>query len=159
GNNNNDFFPTDPASYDLDNIIAVAATDNRDHLAVFSNVGHNSVDLGAPGVEVLSTLPASGTLGNPSGYGYLSGTSMATPHVSGVAALAWGVNPGATALQIKDAILAGVDPDPALAGLTLTGGRLNAFNTLQQLGLNVASTDPAVGSVVFARPTDFAVSF
>src|SRR5206468_6725343 len=77
---NNDSVPTYPASYAAPNIIAVAATNNQDGLASFSNYGANSVHLGAPGVQVLSTLPAAS-------YGYLSGTSMATPHVSGSAAL------------------------------------------------------------------------
>jgi subtilisin family serine protease len=99
------------------NVVCVAATDHNDALASFSNYGAGSVHLGAPGVNILSTSFA-GT------YRSLSGTSMATPHVAGGAALilATGyLSVGA----LKDALLAAVDPDPDLAGLTVTGGRLN----------------------------------
>jgi Ca2+-binding RTX toxin-like protein len=115
-----------PASYDLDNIISVAATDADDLLADFSNFGAISVDLAAPGVEIFSTLP-------DNTYGYLSGTSMATPHVVGVASLLWSENPDLSFSEIKKLILNSVDPTPALAGKTLTGGRLNAFNALIEL--------------------------
>jgi subtilisin family serine protease len=81
-NNDNDVHAVYPSSYDLDNIISVAATDHNDQMASFSNFGSTSVDLGAPGVDVLSTLP------NDS-YGEASGTSMSAPHVAGAAALAY----------------------------------------------------------------------
>lgn len=124
-----------PAKFDLPHVIAVAATDRTDQLAAFSNFGPHTVALGAPGVAVVSTmLPSGGWYVNPSGYGSLSGTSMAAPHVAGVAALAAAVEPRASALQIKDALLAGVDPLPALAGKTISGGRLNAAGTLGTLG-------------------------
>ncbi len=129
GNNSsdNDSNPFYPATYDLDNVISVAATDDDDQLAGFSNFGANSVDLGAAGVDVLSTIPGGG-------YGFKSGTSMATPHVSGVASLLLSQDPGLSAQEVKDLILASVDPIPALEGITVTGGRLNAFNALSELG-------------------------
>jgi subtilisin family serine protease len=118
-----DVTPHYPASYDLDNIIAVAATDYNDNLAGFSNRGAVSVDLGAPGVDILSTLPSNG-------YGALSGTSMATPHVSGVVSLLWSTLPGMPANEVKRRILTFVDRSASLTGKTVTGGRLNAHKAL-----------------------------
>ncbi len=119
----NDSFPHYPSSYDSANLIAVAATDHNDSLASFSNFGNISVDLAAPGVSILSTVPFDG-------YDSFSGTSMATPHASGVAALVYSQFPGLTPAQVKDRILSGVDPVPGLSGVTVTGGRLNAANAL-----------------------------
>ncbi len=119
----NDVDPVYPAGYDLPNIISVAASDPRDHLASFSNYGATSVDLAAPGTDILSTVPGGG-------YQLKSGTSMATPHVAGAAALVLGLHPGLDGEGVKTLLLAGVDPVPALAGLTRTGGRLNALAPL-----------------------------
>ncbi|MEW4568425.1 S8 family serine peptidase [Tautonia sp. JC769] len=129
-NSNNDLLPVYPASYGLENMITVASTTNQDVRSGFSNFGANSVDLAAPGTAILSTLPAFVT---PSRYGFFNGTSMATPHVSGVAALVASIAPGADAALIKEVILAGVDPLDSLQGVVATGGRLNAFSTLQLL--------------------------
>lgn len=118
-----DTFPHYPASYDLDNIISVAATDQNDNLGTFSNYGAISVDLAAPGVDIYSTLPGGA-------YGYKEGTSMATPHVTGVAALVWAANPSFTYQQVKDRILTSVEPIAALKGKTVTGGRLNAYQAI-----------------------------
>jgi len=118
--NNNDYRPLYPASYDLDNIIAVAATTRTDELASFSNFGATTVDLGAPGVDILS---ARNTADNA--YTYMSGTSMATPHVAGASALVWARYPGESHVQVKNRVLAGTDPLPALAGKSVAGGRLN----------------------------------
>lgn len=125
-----------PSSYDLDNIIAVAATDRSDVLATFSNYGATSVDLAAPGVSVLST--SMGT-----SYATLSGTSMAAPHVAGVVALAASVAPDANYQELRAAVLAGVDPLPGLAGKMVTGGRLNAAGTLSYI-LNNAPASPSL---------------
>jgi len=121
---NNDLLPHYPSSYDLGNIIAVAATDHNDRLGIFSNFGVTSVDLGAPGVSVLSTVP-----GNS--YTTANGTSMATPHVSGVVALMWSRVPGLNHLKLKELLLKAVDPLAALQGKTVSGGRLNALKALE----------------------------
>jgi subtilisin family serine protease len=123
---NNDLFPAYPASYDLPNIIAVASTDRLDQRSGFSNFGLVSVDLGAPGSDILSTVPNNG-------YALLSGTSMAGPHVSGAAALVWSVAPAMTGTEVRDLILSTVDPLPALAGKVATGGRLNLYGLLSSL--------------------------
>ena len=117
---NTDVSPQYPSAYDLDNIVAVAATDHNDELASFSSYGPTTVDLAAPGVDILSTFP-----GNS--YGTASGTSMATPHVSGVLGLVFGRFPDISALDAKALVLNSVDPVASLEGVVLTGGRLNAF--------------------------------
>ncbi len=116
---NSDIYPHYPASYNTPNMISVAATDNRDALAYFSTYGPTSVHLGAPGVNILSLY-----LG--SSYTTASGTSMAAPHVSGVAALVLAKTPSLTTAQVKSAILDNTDPISSLSGKTITGGRLNA---------------------------------
>jgi subtilase family serine protease len=119
----NDLLPMYPASYALPNVVAVAATTNTDTRAWFSNFGASSVHLGAPGVDILSTVRG-GT------YGFSSGTSMAAPHVSGAAALVLSRCALDTA-ALKQALLDTVERNPALAGLTVTGGRLDAFSALR----------------------------
>ena len=148
----NDVEPHYPSSYDLPNVLAVAATDHNDNLALFSNYGASSVDLGAPGTDIYSTLPGGG-------YGSYSGSSMATPHVAGAAALAWASAPNATIEQVRNAILDGVDPVASLSGVVATGGRLNAHRTLQGLSIGVLSSDPAAESSVATPPVDFTVRF
>ena len=130
GNNggNNDAFPHYPSNYDLDNIISVASTTHTDSRSSFSNYGATSVDLGAPGSDIYSTWPGGG-------YNSIDGTSMATPHVAGVASLILAENPNLSALEVKEIILDSVDPIPALDGITVTGGRLNAFNALSSMGV------------------------
>ncbi len=127
---NIDSSPSYPASYNLDNIIAVAATDSRDLRASFSNYGAISVDIGAPGVNILSTY---GT-----GYAYLNGTSMATPHVTGVTVLVYGRNPTWSYSQVRTQILGTARPASSLAGITVTGGIVNAFAALGGSGGNTA---------------------
>jgi len=121
----NDVRPIYPASYRLDNVISVAAHDNKDRLAKFSNRGEKSVHLAAPGVDIYSTKPGAA-------YQFLSGTSMATPHVAGVAGLIATQWPEATNDDIRRRLLNGVDrmPEPFCNRMT-TGGRLNAEKAME----------------------------
>ena len=116
----NDVIPQYPASYDLPNIISVAATDENDVLADFSNYGATSVDLAAPGVNIVSTYPGGGTE-------TLQGTSMACPHVAGALGLLVSENAEVTPEEAKQILLDSVDPVDALAGKLVSGGRLNVF--------------------------------
>lgn len=124
---NTDVSPNYPSNYAVQNVVSVAATDHSDLKASFSNYGLTTVDLGAPGVSVYSTVPTVGNAccSNPTGYHYLSGTSMATPHVSGAAALLFSRYPGISHYQVRDRLLFSSDPVASLAGITVTGGRLN----------------------------------
>ena len=124
GDNNNNT-PTYPASYGLANIIAVAATDRDDALAGFSNYGSTSVHLSAPGVDIGSTAGGD--------YYFMSGTSMAAPHVSGACALIWSMYPSLTMTEVRSRILNNVDVIPSLAGKCTTGGRLNVYKALTAL--------------------------
>ena len=119
---NNDTAPSYPASYTSDAIIAVAAITSSGAKSGFSNYGATSVDLGAPGSGIYSTVP---NKQNASAYASYSGTSMATPHVTGAAALFAASNPNADAATIKAAILSSTIATSSLAGRTVTGGRLN----------------------------------
>jgi subtilisin family serine protease len=116
---NNDAIASYPSNYDLPNVIAVAAIDKTGALASFSQYGATTVDLGAPGADVWSTT----TFGTYSSY---NGTSMATPHVTGAAALYATARSGVTATQIRDAILNSTVPTTSLNGKTVKGGRLDA---------------------------------
>ena len=116
---NNDAVPYYPASYNLDNIVTVSATDDSDRLGGFSNYGYTTVDLAAPGVDILSTVPGGG-------YGLNSGTSMAAPHATGVLALVQDLHPDWSYLQVIEQVLESVDVLPELYGLNATAGRLNA---------------------------------
>jgi len=121
---NNDRTPHYPSSYNVPNVISVAALDRNDSLASFSNYGVKSVAIAAPGVDILSTW-----LGDE--YEEKSGTSMATPVVAGVAALIAANNPKITVDDLKKRVLASVDPLDSLKGKTTTGGRINAAKALK----------------------------
>lgn len=121
---NNDRTPHYPSSYNVPNVVSVAALDRNDQLASFSNYGLKSVMIAAPGKDILSTW-----LGNS--YEEKSGTSMATPVVSGVAALIVAENPAMSVDQLKKRLLSAVDPLPALKGKITTGGRVNAAKALR----------------------------
>ena len=123
----NDTQPMYPASFtNISGVISVAATDMHDKLAYFSEYGKHSVHVAAPGVNILSTWPAS-LSGNGTSYMVESGTSMAAPHVSGLAALTASVNKSLTAAQIKSLILDNAD---FLKLPIITGGRINAARTI-----------------------------
>lgn len=138
---NNDFFPEYPASYNLPNILAIAATDQNDRIASFSNFGLNSVHVAAPGVYILSTVPTSIF---PSGYDFSLGTSASTPHVSGLTGLLYSYYAHFTPSQIRSTILRYVDVLPSLSGFIQTGGRINAYKAISSLlvptGLNAIAT-------------------
>ncbi len=139
----NDVADRYPANYPLGNIVAVAATDSRDLKAGFSNYGETMVDLGAPGAGVLSTLPAD--VADPNQecedlclppqprYDCASGTSMAAPHVAGVAALMRAVDPSVTPEEMRCLLVSSTDPVPSLVFRTVSGGRLNARGALDAL--------------------------
>ncbi|HEY3182617.1 MAG TPA: S8 family serine peptidase [Gaiellaceae bacterium] len=120
----NDSSPHYPSSYGTPNVVSVAATDQNDDKAYFSNFGKQSVDLGAPGVNILSTVPGGG-------YEYFDGTSMATPHLSGAAALVKSAFPDATAVGIKALLMGTADPITAsLVEFSRTKARLDAGRAL-----------------------------
>ncbi len=134
------FEPSYPAKYDLDNLIVVAAIDQKDQLAGFSNYGVNSVHLAAPGVRILSTISggtysdvvASVTDKDGNVYGQTwDGTSMAAPIVAGAVALVWSKYPTEDYRQIRDRILRSTRPVPGLAGKVITGGALNISAALE----------------------------
>ena len=127
---NVDVTPHYPCAYTEPNVLCVGATDSGDDLASFSNYGADAVDLFAPGVDIVSTYPAGFGTYLDDGYTMMNGTSMATPHVAGAAALVAARRPEFTASQIKAALMQGADPQPALAGRGQVAGRLNAAAAL-----------------------------
>ncbi len=135
----NDGFPHYPSSYDINNVIAVVATDNRDQLAEFSNYGVRSTDLAAPGVAILSTA-------KNNRYQVLSGSSIAAPFVSGVAGLLLSQNAHLTISDMRSALLNTVDKQDSLIGKVASGGRINAFQAV--------STVPISTSIVLVSPME-----
>ena len=144
---NNDSGSYYPSGYEVDNVISVAATDHNDQLASFSSYGATTVDLGAPGVNVYSTV-----LG--SGYDSYSGTSMATPHVAGVCALLKGYNSDLDANEIKFIVMNSGDQISSLEGITLSGRRLNALNALNMNGDTVLVMNQPLNGKSFIHGMD-----
>ncbi len=125
---NNDVTPMYPASLDYANNISVAATDDSDNRASFSNYGRSAVSVGAPGVAIESSVP--GDCGETGCFKAMSGTSMATPFIAGLAALIIREAPQLSADQVKNIILGSVDLVPALTESILSGGRVNVYNAI-----------------------------
>ena len=120
--NNNDSSPTYPATYDVPNVLSVAAIDNRGKMASFSNYGKKSVHIAAPGVNIVSSV-----LGQK--YDSFSGTSMATPHVSGVAVLLASAEPNLTGVEMKQRLMDTAVPIPGMKGKSVAG-LVNAYKAL-----------------------------
>ena len=147
---NTDLEPTFPASYPLDNVVSVAATGPDDILADFSNYGATTVHLAAPGVSISSTFVATDSY-----YYTQSGTSFATPYVTGALALLLVKYPAESHQEHISRLLNGADPLPALAGKCVTGGRLNLRNALSppiRLRLLTGATNCPVQLRVSAGP-------
>ena len=124
---NNDVSPHYPSNFTNSNLISVAATDKNDKVPYFSNYGANTVHVAAPGVSILSTVSGGG-------YLKLSGTSMAAPHVAGLAALILAAHPSYSPTQIKNLIINTSDPLSGLSGVVQAAGRVNAAKALGSNG-------------------------
>ena len=135
----NDVNPHYPSNYENDSVLSIASTDSSDNMSGFSQWGLESVDMGAPGSAILSTIPGGG-------YATYSGTSMATPHVAGVAALVLSVNPDLTTVELKELLMSSGDANTALTGKTVAGTRLNANQAL-------LDADPTPGFKLSVTPT------
>lgn len=133
--NNNDSNPTYPATYDVPNILTVAAVDNRGQLASFSNYGKSTVHVAAPGVNIYSSIKGGK-------YDSWSGTSMATPHVSGMAALLASNEPNLTGIEMKQRIISTVKPMSTLRGKVRSGGMANAYSMLTNTVAPPDQNDP-----------------
>lgn len=136
----NDTNPSYPSNYENANVLAVASTTASDTMSSFSQWGATTVDLGAPGSAILSTIPGGG-------YDTFSGTSMATPHVTGAAALVLSVNPNLTAIELKELLMSSGDDNADLTGKTVSGKRLNVRNALE-------AADPTPGFNLAVSPVN-----
>ena len=141
GNDNSDNDPWDqyPASYDVPNVISVMSTDHNDDRSSFSNWGLTSVDIGAPGSDILSTIPGGG-------YALKSGTSMATPMVVGACAVLLALDPALSVADVKNALFSSVDP--TLPDLCVSGGRLNLRQAMNYLSVPWITMTPESGDGV-----------
>ncbi len=143
---NNDLIPHYPSNYDSDNVLAVAAMTRNDGLSSFSQYGIAMVDIGAPGSDILSTTPGES-------YDLADGTSMASPHVAGAAAVIWDAYPSLTYAEVKARILQTARPVAAMAGKVATGGMLNL-----EAALSVANPPPPPGDISGPRVVSSAFS-
>jgi subtilisin family serine protease len=123
---NTDITPHYPSNYSSLNVISVTATNRNDELHPNYNYGLATVDLGAPGISILSTIPGDE-------YASYQGTSMAAPHVAGTAALLLAENPNLSVTELKDTLMRNTDPLDSLQGKTVTGGRLNVHKAIQDV--------------------------
>ena len=147
GNNasDNDAFPFYPASFPQDNVVAVAATDQNDQLAGFSNYGLVSVDIGAPGVNIWSPTPVAGSVYYGPNYDFSDGTSMASPAVAGAIAMLRSLAPSLPYTTIIAALYAGSDKIVSMNGVVSSGGRLNLDKAIEQLSVaTIVVTPPSV---------------
>jgi hypothetical protein len=150
--NSSSNIPEYPAAYNLDNIISVMASNPADGIASYSNYGSDWVDLAAPGGDsVFPFSPANGQILSTfeDTWGYMQGTSMAAPHVTGAAALIWGLRPNLNYTHVKEIILSSVDTaasvaaedpwDPRIYNLSqfngrcTSGGRLNLYKAIKMI--------------------------
>ncbi|MBB1269684.1 S8 family serine peptidase [Shewanella sp. SR44-3] len=143
----NDVSPHYPSNYDSDVVFSIASTDRNDALSIFtsgaSSYGLTTVDMAAPGSAILSTTPGNN-------YSTYSGTSMATPHVAGAAALVWSLNPDLTPVEMKELLMASGDDNAALVGKMVSAKRLNVLTALEQ-------ANPSPGYRFTATPTSQSV--
>ncbi|QDU71862.1 S8 family serine peptidase [Mucisphaera calidilacus] len=123
-----------PHGYNLPGILAVGSTDRNDRLSSFSNYGVQTVDIAAPGTDIYSTVPGGS-------YGYKSGTSMASPHVTGAAAMLMAANPNASIFEIKQLLMDTADSVSELTGKIANAGRLNLNTAIQTIGLHTEELD------------------
>lgn len=147
---NNDIKGSYPANYDLPNLVSVGASNKTDAPSWFSNFGRETVDVFAPGEEILSTVPGGE-------YGVKSGTSMATPHVTGVAGLVAGKFPDESPERLKDRLLYSSDPVEGLTNLAVSGGRLDAARALS--GDTIAPASPNDFVVTHTGPREATFSW
>lgn len=147
----NDVNPHYPSNYENASVLSVASTDQTDNISWFSHYGLTSVDMGAPGSAILSTTPGES-------YASYSGTSMATPHVAGAAALVLSINPELNTQELKELLMSSGDANAALQGVTVAGTRLNVNQALIDAdptpGFKI-SADPLTQQIVAGQATNY----